>query len=274
MKKIIFAFLTVQIFVFSCIMGISSGQDADSFKKLIRDKTKPNKERIRGLHDLMQIDSGSALIELNSLLFSNEEIELRRLGVTYLSLYDSNRIEDILIKLFDDTDAIVRREAVIVSGTLRMEKAYPKLIKLLLDESSLVRYASIMALGNIGKAEALPHLVDFLNKTDSVAKLTAIPTIELILCSSSDENDFKRTMDSLIDRLSDDNPSVRIHACNALNAIFENQSDCTELDSSEQLELILKLKAELWSKGYKIKSCTPELIEYDDSIKKMQLFHK
>lgn len=253
-----------------CFSGKTDTNKISELRNIIWAQDESKETRIKAISDIFKINPEMAFNELKNLVLSDEEDEIRYIATVFLGMYEPSKISKLMISLLDDKSSKIRRDAAYIIGVHRIEEAFPKLIEHLSDESSLVKYASIEALGNIGNKEALRHLVTILEGSDSIAKSSVIPSLQLILCQNND--DQRWIIDKIIDRLNDYNKNVRAKACYAIYDIFGNQLNCSnELNNTEIIKTIIKLKGILWSKkDLKLKSCKKMIKQYDESRKKIE----
>lgn len=234
-------------------------------KREIWDKGLSNKGRIDAIRELFTSDSETAFHELEKIVRSSENDELRLIATTYLGRYKEARIKSIIIALLKDRSRSVREEAVNIAGSLRIKESYTQLVELLNDESSLVRIASIMALGNIGNKDGLQKLVAILDGSDTLAKLAAIPSIELILCQI--ESVQKPVLDKVISRLDDPNEEVRKKACYFVNEFIDGKSLClSEQNALQRVAMMMNLKTIVWSIDMKRVTCKELITNFDEDI--------
>jgi HEAT repeat protein len=85
-----------------------------------------------------------------------------------------DEIKDDLIKLLLTDDFIVKKNAIIISGRLRIKESLDSLYNNLDSLYSEVTIASIEALGQIGDISAVPQLLDILNIDDVSFEYTDI----------------------------------------------------------------------------------------------------
>ena len=111
------------------------------------------------------IRNKALLLEIITLILREEDTELLDSILTILKLL-GEEIENELIKLLLTDDFIVRKNAITLSGKLKLRNAVDLLITNLDNIYSEVSIASIEALGEIGDLSAIPELLDILDIED------------------------------------------------------------------------------------------------------------
>ncbi|MHA1670585.1 MAG: HEAT repeat domain-containing protein [Promethearchaeota archaeon] len=106
-------------------------------------------------------------------VLKEEDLELMNSVIAILKLL-GDEIKDDLIKLFLTDDFIVKKNAIIISGKLKIKDALDSLFDNLDSLYSEVSLASIEALGQIGDISAVPQLLDILNIEDVTFEYTDI----------------------------------------------------------------------------------------------------
>lgn len=115
------------------------------------------------LDDLIQ--NKALLLDLVTLILNQEDSELMECIITIFKILGKDVTND-LIKLLLVDDFIVKKNAIILSGKLKLSEAVDFLTTNLDDIYSEVTIASIVALGEIGNIAAVPELLDILNIED------------------------------------------------------------------------------------------------------------
>ncbi|MHA2038216.1 MAG: HEAT repeat domain-containing protein [Promethearchaeota archaeon] len=105
------------------------------------------------------------LLDVITLILREEDSDLIKSIITILKIL-GNEIEDDLIKLLLNDDFIVKKNAIILSGKLKLKNAVDLLITNLDNIYNEVSIASIEALGEIGEISAVPELLDILDIED------------------------------------------------------------------------------------------------------------
>ncbi|MHA1784685.1 MAG: HEAT repeat domain-containing protein, partial [Candidatus Helarchaeota archaeon] len=108
-----------------------------------------------------------------SRVLKEEDSEFMNSIIAILKLLE-DEIKDDLIKLLLTDDFIVKKNAIIISGRLRIKDALDSLFNNLDSLYSEVTIASIEALGQIGDISAVPQLLDILNIDDVSFEYTDI----------------------------------------------------------------------------------------------------
>jgi len=106
-------------------------------------------------------------------VLKEEDSEFMNSVIAILTLL-KDEIKDDLIKLILTDDFIVKKNAIIVSGKLRIKESLDSLFNNLDSLYSEVTIASIEALGQIGDISAVPQLLDILNIDDVSFEYTDI----------------------------------------------------------------------------------------------------
>jgi len=111
------------------------------------------------------IEKKGLLLEVITLILKEEDVDLLNSVVTVLNLIKED-IENDLIRFLLLDDFIVKKNAIILCGKLRLKKAVDLLIINLDNIYNEVSIASIEALGEIGDISAVPELLDILDIED------------------------------------------------------------------------------------------------------------
>ena len=106
-------------------------------------------------------------------VLKEEDSEFMNSIIAILKLLGDD-IKDDLIKLLLTDDFIVKKNAIIISGKLRIKDALDSLFNNLDSLYSEVTIASIEALGQMGDISAVPQLLDILNVDDVSFEYTDI----------------------------------------------------------------------------------------------------
>jgi len=106
-------------------------------------------------------------------VLKEEDTEFMNSAIAILKLL-GDEIKDDLIKLLLTDDFIVKKNAIIISGRLRIKESLDSLYNNLDSLYSEVTIASIEALGQIGDISAVPQLLDILNIDDVSFEYTDI----------------------------------------------------------------------------------------------------
>jgi len=138
------------------------------------------------------VENKSLLLEVITLILKEEDMDLLNSIITVLNLI-SVEIENDLIKLLLLDDFIVKKNAIILCGKLKLRKSVDLLITNLDNIYNEVSIASIEALGEIGDLTAVPELLDILDiedisfeYTDLDMKLYILDAIKKIYSSNQD----------------------------------------------------------------------------------------
>ncbi|MFX1375360.1 MAG: HEAT repeat domain-containing protein [Promethearchaeota archaeon] len=138
------------------------------------------------------IENKSILLNVFALILKEEDKNLLNAIITTLKLI-RKEIENELIKLLLIDDFIVKKNAIILCGKLKLKNAVDLLIINLDNIYNEVSLASIEALGEIGEISAVPELLDILDiedisfeYTDLDMKLYIIDTIKRIYSNNKD----------------------------------------------------------------------------------------
>ncbi|MFX0027611.1 MAG: HEAT repeat domain-containing protein [Candidatus Hermodarchaeota archaeon] len=134
----------------------------------------------------------SILLNVITHILKEEDLDLLNSIITILELI-REEIENALIKLLLLDDFIVKKNAIILSGKLKLKNAVDLLIINLDNIYNEVSIASIEALGEIGDISAVPELLDILDiedisfeYTDLDMKLYIMDAIKRIYSSNQD----------------------------------------------------------------------------------------
>jgi HEAT repeat protein len=111
------------------------------------------------------IKNKSILLDVITLILREDDSELLKSIITILKLLGT-AIEDDITKLLLIDDFIVKKNAIILSGKLKLKNAVDLLITNLDNIYNEVSIASIEALGEIGEITAVPELLDILDIED------------------------------------------------------------------------------------------------------------
>lgn len=156
------------------------------------------------------IENKNTLLDVITLTLRDEDSELLKSTITILELL-GNAIEDDLIKLLMIDDFIVKKNAIILSGKLKLKNAIDLLITNLDNIYNEVSIASIEALGEIGEVSAVPELLDILDiedisfeYTDLDMKLYILDAIRKIYSKNEDAS-----YDYLYSYLNKENNTIR-----------------------------------------------------------------
>ncbi|MFX0081088.1 MAG: HEAT repeat domain-containing protein [Candidatus Hodarchaeota archaeon] len=138
------------------------------------------------------IQNKDVLLDVITLILKEEDLELLNSIITILKLMGEEIAREI-IKLLLIDDFIVRKNAIILSGKLKIKNAVDFLITNLDNIYNEVSIASIEALGEIGDLSAVPELLDILDiedisfeYTDLDMKLYILDAIKKIYSSNQD----------------------------------------------------------------------------------------
>ena len=152
------------------------------------------------------VQNKALILEIVTLILKQEDSELMECVITIFKILGKEVTND-LIKLLLIDDFIVKKNAITLSGKLRLKEAVDFLTSNLDDIYSEVTIASIVALGEIGNIAAVPELLDILNiedisfeYTDLDLKWFIIEAIKKIYINNS-----KASYDYLYSHLNSDN---------------------------------------------------------------------
>jgi len=115
----------------------------------------------------------SVILEEITRILKEEDLELLNSAVSILKLISPEVNQDV-IKLLLSDDFIVRKNAITLTGKLKLNDAVDTLITGLDNIYSEVSVATIEALGEIGDLSAVPELLDVLNVEDISFEYTDI----------------------------------------------------------------------------------------------------
>jgi HEAT repeat protein len=156
------------------------------------------------------ITNKSLLLEVITLTLKEEDLDLLNSIITVLNLI-REEIENDLIKLLLLDDFIVKKNAIILCGKLKLRKSVDLLITNLDNIYNEVSIASIEALGEIGELSAVPELLDILDiedisfeYTDLDMKLYILDAIKRIYSNNRDAS-----FDYLYAGLERDNDTIK-----------------------------------------------------------------
>ncbi|MFX1316961.1 MAG: HEAT repeat domain-containing protein [Promethearchaeota archaeon] len=111
------------------------------------------------------IQNKALILDIVTLILNKEDSELMDCLITIFKIL-GKEVNNDLIKLLLVDDFIVKKNAIILSGKLKLKEAVDFLTSNLDDIYSEVTIASIEALGEIGDISAVPELLDILNIED------------------------------------------------------------------------------------------------------------
>ena len=156
------------------------------------------------------IENKNILLDVITLVLREEDLELLNSIITIMKLMEEE-IERDLIKLLLIDDFIAKKNAIILSGKLKLKNAVDLLITNLDNIYNEVSIASIGALGEIGDISAVPELLDILDiedisfeYTDLDMKLYILDAIKKIYSNNKDAS-----FDYLYSCLKKDNDTIR-----------------------------------------------------------------
>jgi HEAT repeat protein len=172
------------------------------------------------IEDLIQ--NKTPLLRNITVVLKEEDSNLMNLVLTILKVI-GNEIEKDIIKLLLIEDFIVKKNAIVLCGKLRLTEAVDFLITNLDNIYNEVSLASIEALGEIGEISAVPELLGILDiedisfeYTDLDMKLYIIDAIKTIYI-----NNKNPSYDYLISYLSKDNETIKESIAYILGEIGE-----------------------------------------------------
>jgi HEAT repeat protein len=119
------------------------------------------------------IEHKNVLLDQITRVLKEDDLEFMNSIIAILTLLGDDIKED-LIKLLLTDDFIVKKNAIIISGKLRIKESLDSLFDNLDSLYSEVTIASIEALGQIGDISAVPQLLDILNIEDVSFEYTDI----------------------------------------------------------------------------------------------------
>lgn len=119
------------------------------------------------------IEHKNIVLEEVTRVLKEEDSEFMNSIIAILQLLE-DEIKDDLIKLLLTDDFIVKKNAIIISGRLKIKESLDSLFNNLDSLYSEVTIASIEALGQIGDISAVPQLLDILNVDDVSFEYTDI----------------------------------------------------------------------------------------------------
>jgi len=156
------------------------------------------------------IQKKAFILEEITRILKEEDLELMDSITTILKLL-GNEINGDIIKLILTDDFIVKRNAIIISGKLRIQDSVDLLVQNLDSIYNEVSLASIEALGEIGDDSAVPDLLDVLNiedisfeYTDIDMKFQIIDAVKNIYLNNS-----RASYDYLLSYLKRENDTIR-----------------------------------------------------------------
>ncbi|GAH02110.1 unnamed protein product, partial [marine sediment metagenome] len=160
------------------------------------------------IEDLIQ--HKTSLLENITLVLKEDDSNSMDSVLTILKVI-GNEIENDLIKLLLIEDFIVKKNAIVLCGKLKLTESVDFLVTNLDNIYNEVSLASIEALGEIGEISAVPELLGVLDiedisfeYTDLDMKLYIIDAIKMIYINNKDPS-----YDYLISHLSKDNETVK-----------------------------------------------------------------
>ncbi|MBD3271860.1 MAG: hypothetical protein GF384_04900 [Elusimicrobia bacterium] len=147
----------------------------------------------------------------------NEDPATRTAAVQQLGQSNDQKAVDPLIDKLQDPNPNVRGAVVDALGELRAKKAKNKIAAILTSDSEgEVRQLAAIALRTIGDDSIQKPLITALNDTHIGTQLEAIKTAGSLR--------LQGTSDALIPKLTDDNPTVREYAVEALGKINDKKA--------------------------------------------------
>lgn len=156
------------------------------------------------------IENKSILLDVITQVLKEEDINLMDAAVTTLTIL-GKEVEKDIIKLLLIDDFIVKKNAVLLCGRLKLKDAVDLLISNLDNIYNEVSIAAIEALGDIGDLSAVTELLDVLDiedisfeYTDLDMKLYILDAIKKIY-----QNNPNASFENLFNSLSKDNNTVR-----------------------------------------------------------------
>jgi len=156
------------------------------------------------------IQNKASILDIVTLILNKEDSELMECVITIFKIL-GKEVNNDLIKLLLVDDFIVKKNAITLSGKLKLNEAVDFLTSNLDDIYSEVTIASIVALGEIGNITAVPELLDILNiedisfeYTDLDLKWFIIEAIKKIYINNS-----KASYDYLYSYLNSDNNTFK-----------------------------------------------------------------
>ncbi|MFX1521979.1 MAG: HEAT repeat domain-containing protein [Promethearchaeota archaeon] len=156
------------------------------------------------------VEKRKLLLEVITLILKEEDSDLMNSILTILQVI-RNEIENDLIKLLLIEDFIVKKNAIILCGKLKITDSVDLLITNLDNIYSEVSIASIEALGEIGDISAVPELLDILDiedisfeYTDLDMKLYILDAIKRIY-----SNNQNASYDYLYSQMEKENNTIR-----------------------------------------------------------------
>ena len=171
------------------------------------------------------IQNKNVLLDVITLILREEDLDLLNSIITILKLM-GEEIESDLIKLLLIDDFIAKKNAIILSGKLKLKNAVDLLITNLDNIYNEVSIASIEALGEIGDISAVPELLDILDiedisfeYTDLDMKLYILDAIKKIYISNKEAS-----YDYLYSSLAKDNNTIKESIAFILGEIGNEES--------------------------------------------------
>ncbi|MFW9879104.1 MAG: HEAT repeat domain-containing protein, partial [Candidatus Thorarchaeota archaeon] len=156
------------------------------------------------------VKNKNILLDVITLILREEDLDLLNSVITILELM-GKEIENDIIKLLLVDDFIAKKNAIVLSGKLKLKSAVDLLITNLDNIYDEVSIASIEALGEIGDISAVPELLDILDienisfeYTDLDMKLYILDAIKKIYSSNRDAS-----FDYLYTSLKKDNNTIQ-----------------------------------------------------------------
>jgi len=156
------------------------------------------------------IQNKKILLDVITLILKEEDSDLLNSIIIILKLLE-DKLENDLIKLLLNDDFIVRKNAVILSGKLKLKNAVDLLITNLDNIYNEVSIAAIEALGEIGELSAVSDLLDVLDiddvgfqYSDLDMKLYILDAVKNIYLNNKDA-----TYEELFSSLNRDNNTIK-----------------------------------------------------------------
>ena len=119
------------------------------------------------------IEHKNIVLEEVTRVLKEDDLEFMNSIIAILKLLE-DEIKDDLVKILLTDDFIIKKNAIIISGRLRIKESLDSLFNNLDSLYSEVTIASIEALGQIGDISAVPQLLDILNIDDVSFEYTDI----------------------------------------------------------------------------------------------------
>ena len=175
------------------------------------------------LSDLIQ--NKDVLLEVLTQILKEEDSSLIDSAISILKLLEKEVKKDLLKLLLRD-DFIVKKNAVVLCGRLKLKDAVDLLISNLDNIYNEVSIAAIEALGEIGDLSAIPELIDILDiedisfeYTDLDMKLYILDAIKKVYISNK-----KASFDYLYSSLAKDNNTIKESIAFILGEIGNEES--------------------------------------------------